>query len=217
LAQLKYQNLFENALVGMYRSDVETGQLVEANERMAEIFHSPSVEELKSSKAIDFYLTEETRLNLIKELQEKGFYEDRQFQVKRRDGTIGWISESSRIYEDEGYMEGMILDITDRKRVEDAIKRDREAFQLIAEATIHSNNIDELSQRILDGLVKTLDFDAGTVRLFDPQDNLLYPIAISGVTKEEKAKLPAVPIDHETHLLELMKQSLLLMSYKIMY
>ncbi|MHA1434662.1 MAG: PAS domain S-box protein [Candidatus Heimdallarchaeota archaeon] len=200
LAQLKYQNLFENALVGMYRSDVETGELVEANERMSEIFRSASIKELKSSNAKDFYLDEETRLNLIKELQEKGFYEDRQFQVKRRDGTIGWVSESSRIYKDEGYLEGMILDITDRKSAEDAIKRDREAFQLIAEATIHSNNITELSQKILDGLVKTLGFDAGTVRLFDPLDNLLYPIAISGATEEEKAGLPAVPINHETHI-----------------
>jgi len=198
--QLKYQNLFENALVGMYRSDIETGEIIEANERMTDIFHFKSIDDFKSYSAKDFYLDSKTRDDLIKELKENGYYEDYQLQLKLVDDTILWISESARIYQDEGYIEGMIVDITDRKTAEDALERDREAFQLIAEATIHSSNIPELCQTILDGLVKTLEFDAGTVRLFEPLDNVLQPVAVSGVTEEEKSNLPVISIDHKTHI-----------------
>jgi PAS domain S-box-containing protein len=199
-AQQKYQDLFENAVIGLYRSDIQTGEFLEANDKMAELFSCNSIEELKKHTATDFYVDIKTRDLLVEKLLEEGYYEEELAQLKKADGTLFWVSESAIIYPDEGYIQGMLLDITDRKKAQDALIRDRKAFQIIAEAAVQATSTEELCQVILDGLAETFSFDAGTIRLYNPEDDMLYPIAIYGVSEEEKEKLKAISIQEESHV-----------------
>ncbi|NHJ39254.1 MAG: MEKHLA domain-containing protein, partial [Asgard group archaeon] len=199
-AQLKYEDLFKNALIGMYRSDIKTGQIIEANEKMAEIFGCETVDELKRYKANQFYLDNKTRKELIDILITKRSYEEVILQLKRIDDTTVWVSENAKIYPEEGYIEGMLIDITDRKHAEDALKRDRKAFQAIAEAAVHSETLQELCDTILNGIIEILEFDSGTIRLYNPRNELLYPIAVTGVDKETALSLPPVSIHREDHV-----------------
>jgi len=189
LAQQKYQELFENAITGMYRSDIQTGAFLEANEKMAEIFGCTSVEDLKKHKGTDFFVDEATRKLLVEKLLEEGFYEEELVPLKKDDGTPFWVSESAIIYPEEGYIQGHIIDVTERKEAQDALIRDRKAFQIIAEATIKATSAEKLCEVVLDGLAETFSFDAGTFRLYNPEDDMLYPTAIYGVSEEEKSKL----------------------------
>jgi len=200
VAQQKYQDLFENAITGMYRSNIRTGEFLEANEKMAEIFGCTTVDELKKFRAPDFYVDEETRKLLVEKLLEKGFYEEELVPLKKRDGTLFWVSESAIIYPEEGFIQGTLLDVTDRKKAQDALIRDRKAFQLIAEAAVQSTSTEELCQVVLDGLAETFSFDAGTIRLYNLEDEMLYPIAIYGVTEEEKEKLKVISLQDESHV-----------------
>ncbi|HUT80180.1 MAG TPA: PAS domain S-box protein [Candidatus Bathyarchaeia archaeon] len=198
--QLKYQYLFENALTGMFRSDIETGVIIEANEKMAEIFGFSSVDELKDYKALDFYPDAAKRKELIDLLNKNGFYEEIVHQLKKKDGTIVWIMESARIYQDKGYIEGLLIDITDRKRAEDSLHRDRKAYQTIAEAAVHSKTTKDLCEKVLVGLIENLGYDAGTVRLYNDEDEMLYPIAIFGVSNSDMEKLPPISINNSDHV-----------------
>ncbi len=198
--QLKYQNLFENALTGMYRSDIETGMIIEANEKIAEIFGFSSLDEFKNYKALDFYPDIAKRQELIDLLNKNGFYEEVVHQLKKKDGTKVWIMESARIYNDKGYIEGLLIDITDRKKAEDSLQRDRKAYQTIAEAAVHSKTTKELCENVLEGLIENLGYNAGTVRLFNHTDEMLYPIAIAGVSESEKEKLPVISINDSNHI-----------------
>jgi len=198
--QQKYQDLFENAATGMYRSDIQTGKFLEANEKMAELFGCESIEELKQLNAIDFYVDEATRDLLVEKLLEEGFYEEEIARVKKKDGTILWVSETARIYPEEGYIQGILIDVTERKKAQDALIRDRKAFQIIAEAAVEATTTEEFCQVVLNGLVETFSFDAGTIRLYNTEDDSLYPIAVSGVTDEEKSKLKAVSLQDESHV-----------------
>jgi len=199
-AQLKYQNLFENALTGMFRSDIQTGKIIDANEKIARILGCSSVDELKLFNANDFYLEKEKRKELTAQLMINGFYEGVTLHLKKVDGTEIWVLESSRIYPEEGYIEGLLVDITDKKRTEDAIKRDRKAFQCIAEATVHAKTTEDLCQQILEGLIDALDFNAGSVRLFNEKDGLLFPIALFGLTEDEKQQISSISIHDENHV-----------------
>ena len=199
-AQQKYQDLFENAVTGMYRSDIQTGEFLEANEKMAELFGCTTIEDLKKLKAADFYIDEYTRKLLVDKLLDNGFYEEEIVQIKKVDGTSTWVSESASIYPEEGYIQGIIIDVTERKKAQDALIRDRKAFQIIAEAAIQATTTEELCQVVLDGLAETFTFDAGTIRLFNPEDEMLYPIAIFGVTAEEKEKLKGISLQEESHV-----------------
>ncbi|MHA1121253.1 MAG: PAS domain S-box protein [Candidatus Heimdallarchaeota archaeon] len=199
-AQQKYQDLFENAVTGMYRSDIQTGEFLEANEKMAELFGCTTIEDLKKLRAADFYVEEDTRNSLVEKLLEKGFYEEEIVQIKKVDGTSSWVSESASIYLEEGYIQGILIDVTERKKAQDALIRDRKAFQLIAEAAVQATTSEELCQVVLDGLAETFSFDAGTIRLYNPEDEMLYPIAIFGVTVKEKEKLEAISLHEESHV-----------------
>jgi len=200
LAQQKYQELFENAITGMYRSDIQTGAFLEANEKMAEIFGCTSVEDLKKHKGTDFFVDEATRKLLVEKLLEEGFYEEELVPLKKDDGTPFWVSESAIIYPEEGYIQGHIIDVTERKEAQDALIRDRKAFQIIAEATIKATSAEKLCEVVLDGLAETFSFDAGTFRLYNPEDDMLYPTAIYGVSEEEKSKLQAISLQDESHV-----------------
>ncbi|MBN1329250.1 MAG: PAS domain S-box protein [Candidatus Heimdallarchaeota archaeon] len=198
--QLKYQYLFENALTGMYRSDIETGVIIEANEKMAEIFGFSSVDEFKNHKALDFYPDATKRKELIDLLNKNGFYEEIVHQLKRNDDKTVWIMESARIYPDRGYIEGLIIDITDRKRAEDSLQRDRRVYQTIAEAAVHSKTVKELCEKVLTGLIENLGYDAGTVSLFNTEDEMLYPIVFVGISETEKEKLLPKSINEPNHV-----------------
>ncbi|MHA1211542.1 MAG: PAS domain S-box protein [Candidatus Heimdallarchaeota archaeon] len=196
----EYQNLFENALTGMFRSDIQTGKIIDANEKIARILGCSSVDELKLFNANDFYLEKEKRKELTAQLMIDGFYEGVTLHLKKVDGTEIWVLESSRIYPEEGYIEGLLVDITDKKRTEDAIKRDRKAFQCIAEATVHAKTTEDLCQQILEGLIDALDFNAGSVRLFNEKDGLLFPIALFGINEDEKEQISPISIHDENHV-----------------
>ncbi len=198
--QQKYQELFENAATGMYRSDIQSGEFLEANEKMAELFGCESVDELKKLKAMDFYVDEATRDLLVEKLLEEGFYEEELARVKKMDGTIFWVSETATIYPEEGYIQGILIDVTERKKAQDALIRDRRTFQIIAEAAVQATTTKEFCEVVLNGLVEIFSFDAGTIRIYIPEDDLLHPIAISGVTEEQRSKLQAVSLQDETHV-----------------
>jgi signal transduction histidine kinase/CheY-like chemotaxis protein len=51
-------------------------------------------------------------------LQENGFVSDYETEIIRKDGTHIWISFSATIFPEQGFLEGSIVDITERKRSE---------------------------------------------------------------------------------------------------
>ncbi|MFQ5831190.1 MAG: PAS domain S-box protein [Candidatus Thorarchaeota archaeon] len=63
--------------------------------------------------------------------------------------------------------------------------RERRAFRLIAEAALQPRGSPELYHRVLSGLVETLEFDLGTLRLFDDQNEVLKLEAVVGIPEEK--------------------------------
>ena len=111
-SQKKYKNLFDNSLVGMFRSNIETGELIEANPKIWEILQ---IEPHEGLTLIDVYANIDDRDKLRKELFLKGKLENYEVQIKRKDGSKIWVSISAVAYPDEGYSEVVVLDITKNK------------------------------------------------------------------------------------------------------
>lgn len=78
---------------------------------------------------------------------------------------------------------GAGLDITERKHAEVALRKEREAFSIIAEAAVHSQDIPDLCDRVISGLVNALEFDVGSIQLYIEQDCKLYLKAAAGIWK----------------------------------
>jgi PAS domain S-box-containing protein len=114
---------------------------------------------------------------------------DREYRIKRQDGEIRWIHQSLRPVSDQSgtnmYLQGALYDVTERKVAEDTVVRERTAFGLIVDAALKSGDTKEACTKILGGLISTLGFDCGTVRLYDAESGILRLVSTHGFTKSQ--------------------------------
>jgi len=122
----KYRNLFENMPGAYFQADTE-GNILIINSPGAKLlgYNSPK-EIIGKNLAKDLYYIPEDRKKFLEELKKrKGSVKDYEATLKKRDGTPVIVSTSSHYYYDEkgniAGVEGIFVDITERKEVEMAI------------------------------------------------------------------------------------------------
>jgi two-component system cell cycle sensor histidine kinase/response regulator CckA len=134
----KYRDLFDNAILGIFRSTPE-GTYREINKAFARIFGFDSADEMKEcvtdiSKLL--YVNPEDRSAIKQSLETEGAVEGYEVQIRRRDGSFGWISINAKALEDtEGvYYEGTIEDISERQEALNQLRQSEERFRLAMES-----------------------------------------------------------------------------------
>ncbi|MHA1187091.1 MAG: PAS domain S-box protein, partial [Candidatus Heimdallarchaeota archaeon] len=90
---------------------------------------------------------------------------------------------------------GIMIDVSEQKMAQDKLNRERHVYQLIADASVKATNLKELNQTILEGLIKLLGFDSGTIRIYNEKDRLFIPIADYGLSQIGKELLKQQEID----------------------
>jgi PAS domain S-box-containing protein len=113
----KYRNLFETARVGLYRSRIEDGKILLANQAFAEImgYDSPG-QFYKNFKTTEHYAQPERRRELLHLLKKNGRVDGFEILSIRLDGSYVDIAVSAIIYPEQGYIEGCIIDMTEKKQ-----------------------------------------------------------------------------------------------------
>ena len=131
----KYRNLFDTAMVGMYRTTIEDGKVIEANVAFAKIFGYETVEELKKEFATaKSYVNPERREALIELLKMRGSVDRFEIEEFRKDGTCVSVEVSGTLHPNQGYIEGFIVDNTERKRAEMALRESEEKYRSMMES-----------------------------------------------------------------------------------
>src|SRR5262249_22957798 len=127
----KYRSIFENAVEGIYQSELD-GRFVTVNPTLASMLGFASPEELLADgreKGSIFYADPARRAEFVRQVEAHGSIINFESQIRRADGRLAWISESARLVRDGagqliGY-EGTMVDISSRKRAEEALARER--------------------------------------------------------------------------------------------
>ena len=119
----RYRTLFEESRDAVYMSTDE-GRLVSANQAMLEMF-GIARDELDRFRMEDLYLDASDRQRFRDEIHRAGYVRDYELRLRRRDGTVLHCLVSSTVRRGrdgrvEGF-QGIIHDITERKRVEDQL------------------------------------------------------------------------------------------------
>ena len=127
-----HRSVIENIHDTFYRADID-GNLLMLSPSGATMFGYDSVDEMIGLNIADsFYVNPEDREHTLTRIKEQGYVKDYEVYLKRRDGTPVHISTSSHQYFDEkGVLlgiEGVLRDITDRRRVEEALRTSEERF-----------------------------------------------------------------------------------------
>jgi PAS domain S-box-containing protein len=129
-SEKKYQSLFQNAQVALFRNRLSDGKVLEINERYAKMAGYSTIEECMAEfNAANAWVDPNGRKELLMILQENGFVSDYETEIIRKDGTNIWISFSATIFPEQGFLEGSIVEITERKRSE--IEQEKLQAQLI--------------------------------------------------------------------------------------
>jgi PAS domain S-box-containing protein len=116
--------MFENAIEGIYQSTPD-GRYLVVNAALARMYGYDRPEELLNQVSdiqSQIYVDATFRERFKREMELTGFVHGMEYQVRRRDGSILWISESARAVRDAAgaiqYYEGFIDDISGRKEAE---------------------------------------------------------------------------------------------------
>ena len=128
-AEARYRGIFENAVEGIYQSTPD-GRYVAVNPALAKMYGYATPEEMLSQVSDignQIYVDPTFRERFRHEVEQNGEVRGLEYQVRCRDGSIIWISESARVVRDASgaarYYEGFIDDITPRKEAEQARAR----------------------------------------------------------------------------------------------
>jgi PAS domain S-box-containing protein len=148
----KYKTLYHNAEVGLFRTRVSDGKLLECNEKLGRMFGYDSREEILAAgfKASEHYVDSHAREQMLARLKQTGQVTNFEVNATRKDGSLFWISYSGHLYPKEGYMEGVMADITERKQAEAALRESEEKYRELFETMREGINATDLQGRILD-------------------------------------------------------------------
>jgi PAS domain S-box-containing protein len=137
LAEESYRKLFEGSVDGIYVTTPD-GALVNANPALARIMGYDTPEHLISGIGDitqTIYLHPSARAEFQALMQRHGVVREFEYQVRARDGSILWLSDSATAARDEAgkvvRYEGTVRDITDQKRAEEAIAEGRRLLQQV--------------------------------------------------------------------------------------
>jgi len=163
-----YRSIFENALEGIFQT-TPSGSYLNVNPALAKMYGYNSPQDLINGLTAignQLYVDPTRRGDFVKIMQEHGTVRNFEAEIYRRDRSTMWISENARsVRDDRGdiqYFEGMVEDITERKRLETELHASEQSlFALI-------NNIDDSIWSIDTGYRLT-SFNAIFAQTFEEQ------------------------------------------------
>ena len=135
----RYKSLANNLNVGVYRNSVgPKGKFLEANSAIIDMFGYDNRDEFLNVAVSDLYLNPDSRNEYNRKILENGAVRNEELQLIRKNGTVFTGSVSAVVVKDgKGnvqYYDGIIEDITERKRAETALRESEEKYRTVLEA-----------------------------------------------------------------------------------
>ena len=121
-SEKKYRDIIETSLVGVYSTSL-LGEILFFNNALVQMMEADSIKELISSSTIVLYKNPDDRKHLLQLLQNNGIVNNFETELITRKGNSRIVILSAKL--DGNIITGMMLDITDRKQVEEVLSNER--------------------------------------------------------------------------------------------
>ncbi len=126
------RRILENLQDAFFQSTFE-GEFLTLNPRAAQMFGYASADEMKQYNAVTLYAQPEDRVAMYAKLKEGGQVTSHTCQLKHKDGSLFWGSMHVQYLKDESGViigaEGLIRDITERRKLEKEVKEQHESIR----------------------------------------------------------------------------------------
>lgn len=208
-AEEKYRTLISNVQEGVFISTPQ-GHFLDFNDALLRMLGYERREDLLRMDVSVLYVNPADRERMKKLLQEHGTVTDFEFEIRRKDGEIRTVIESSTAVRNvDGTVsayQGFLLDISERKRAEHEIRRrNRELMVLnsVAQTLTESMDLSDSLHRTLRQLTELFSLDATSLYLLEDGGKSLRRVAAVGLRSEFSRHFPPTPVNPE--LLEQIK------------
>ena len=134
-AKQAYKNLYDLALVAIFRSTIDGSRFLAINQTGARMFGYESAQEmLAMTIPRDVYSPPERRAEIVNELISRGIIQNFSATFIRKDGSTFNAIFSSKLNREEDCIEGTIQDITSLKQAEQRLAESRDYLQNVIDA-----------------------------------------------------------------------------------
>jgi PAS domain S-box-containing protein len=152
-SEKRYRNLFEHSRDAICMT-TRDGRFVEVNQSLLDLF-GISREAIMGLTMADLYAESAEPRRFQKEIEEKGSVINREVKMRRQDGEIIDCLETAIVRRSSdgsiaGY-EGIIRDVTDRRRAEAELGDSEERFKVLFEYAPYAYYLSDLRGTFLDG------------------------------------------------------------------
>ncbi|HEV3253874.1 MAG TPA: ATP-binding protein [Candidatus Acidoferrales bacterium] len=203
-AETKFRSLFENMREGVFLTGSDR-HLLDCNDAFVRLLGYEKREELLDASALpDYYVEAAERDRLFELLRSHGEVTNFEFRLRRRDGEIRTVSETSFATRNASgglsAYQGFLLDVTEGKRAERELRRrNRELMALnsIAQMLGQSLDMEDALEGVLNKVVRLFSADIGAIYLLDQASGIVRRAAAFGWRSEYARVFPpaALPAD----------------------
>jgi PAS domain S-box-containing protein len=157
-----YQSLVDNSADLFYRTDVQ-GRVTYVSPTIYQLSGYTVEEAIGKDMAEDGYLYPEQRKVFLEKLRKNGKVTNFQAPLKRKDGSIYWVSTNAHFFRDTAGnvagVEGVSRNISELKAAEEALRKSEERFRL----AFHTSPDSITLSRAADGLI--IDINEGFTKI----------------------------------------------------
>lgn len=120
-SETQHRTLLESINVGVYLAEANLeGNLIKGNRALAEMFGYPDWNSFKMTPMKSLLIHQEIHYSILNELLKGGKIRNREIQMRKKDGTLIWVSMTVSLHLDENtkiqHLEGVLEDITEQKK-----------------------------------------------------------------------------------------------------
>jgi PAS domain S-box-containing protein len=203
-AEEKYRTLVASVQEGVFISTAQ-GRFLDFNDALMRITGYDNRDELMQVEiGQTLFANAADRERLRKLLSEHGSVNDFEYEIRRKDGEIRTVSESSTAVRDAfgnvTAYQGFLLDVTERRRAEHEIRRrNRELVVLnsLAETLASTLELHDSIQKTLRQILELFELDAASLYLFERDGVTLKRVSSAGQRSEYARSFPVVTIPAE--------------------
>jgi PAS domain S-box-containing protein len=139
-SEMNYRSILENMQDVFYRTDRE-GKVIMVSPSGPKLVGYDSEKEIIGKPITEFYANPAERERILSRLKEKSSVTNLEIRLKNREGSILTVLANSHVYRDAdgNYLgvEGVLRDITDRKRTETALQQATKKLNLLTSITVN--------------------------------------------------------------------------------
>jgi len=185
-----YRNLYNSTLVGFWRSRIEDGTLLKVNPAGIHALGYQTEEEvIEKVRASDLYPAED-RKEFLRQLMETGEVASFETTMTLHNGLKKDVLMSARIFPEKGYIEGMVIDISDRVKFEKALKISEKKYRQLYENMRDGSAAVDMTGRII-------EFNQAFKKMVGYNDNEIKRLTYNDLTPAKWRQIEAEIIDSQ--------------------